>query len=258
MAYRLIIYTDGSLYLKAKNEYDGMAGGGAHGYLYDAISDNVIIAASQRPIDTRITIKGYIKNTNLLKPYTNVEPKAYIDSYYYFHSITRIDYIELITTVNALKDVYNKLIPMCSIKSIRVCTDSIFVIKCFEHIRTGKELELKMNNVVWDELDEKGKHYLKNLETVYALIKDKGISVKFRHIKSHDGNIGNQLADRLANYGRLRKFRRYGVKKFHISNTQNYWDFEQDFLLDRYKDLFASRNYKVPDNDIEEDYIVME
>ena len=243
----MVLYTDGS----GGNSTDAILGMGYHGYYYE---DN-IKKTSDLPAGAFPSKRGYIGQDNLLEFATvNVEhlrisPIGYLDGY-----LSKADFTgtsveaEVYATEFGLKEVLNyfKKEDKYNLKSIEVLTDSLYSIyifqRCLKHVKNYEELDLFIT-------EYKKPITIAMVTRIYKFLfpileEHPDLNLIFTKDNGHTGNVGNELADRLA--GTARKLCNLSKEKNieHSSWTiGKYWKPNVDkhpFL--RYRDLYFMHN----------------
>lgn len=198
----------------------GFGGWGVHGYIY---SDNVPKKGAGNPTQA-LTSLGYVPKSE--KP-VEVTPLHYMDSYGTIgHTTNNGGEVTAASSGMAYAIQY-------PIKKLTILTDSAYVVKgTMEYLnkwrvnnwrkQDGTEIS---NKSCWQALD-------KNLS---ALL-DKNVDVTVRWVKGHNGDQGNELADKYATIGVMQSQRGKIRSQTETTKAEGYWggsDEKHPFLTHR-------------------------
>lgn len=201
---RLIVYTDGGS--ASENKY---AGSGMHGYFY---VDEKTNSNSSSP-------KGYATNKgySLQRPDDNiykVPVLSYVDFYKGLPDATN-NYAELYAGLSAIN-----LANSYPVEYFELISDSKYLLQGIDEWMHN----WKSNNWV-----SKNGSVIANVD-MWKVIYDKWITIKDKSkltwVKGHDGNVGNEYADRYATCGiHMQKNPNYdGSASFYIAEPKEFWD----------------------------------
>ena len=234
-----VLYTDGSYRqfgvlgnIKEIPVSQGAWGSGIHGYIYPTNMEET--KTSDTPTGFTITNIGYINNQRL-KEHDNIKlikPTKYIDGVVTTNGIYNIGAAELLAIKHALEWILKE--EELNIDNVKLHIDSEYAILTINALFINNNIEAKFNaNLdIIDSLREIAKTY-----------KDKKISIEIFKIKSHTGEIGNELADQLAKLARNRNIFGIHTNIIKVSSSSKYWnsgDNRHPFL--RFNSLFFTHN----------------
>ena len=221
----IVIYADAGV----RPTNPGPGGWGIHGYVY---SKEVPKKGSGSGY--KLTINGYkTKPAGEDKGPTEVTPLKYLDGYGTIHKATN-NSAEIQAAINGLDYASKYPNTTCSI-----ITDSKYVVtgaseylnrwKANNWIKSdGQEVS---NKLEWQALDNK----------VSALLAMNS-NVEFKWIKGHNGDLGNELADKHATIGVFQSMNGTIRQEVATSLVDGYWksDFERSPLLHHPRSYFAN------------------
>lgn len=242
---KIVIYTDGSFLHNSDSFTDGFYGSGVHGYIYHESTIGQEPKLSDRPDGFKITTNGYVKehDIKLIKDIQYVNPFMYIDASYSYYNSGNNVISELEAVTNVLTDIYEKICGDYKVDEILICTDSKYVIYCIDLITSKKKTD-------WDNDEQKNRDKIKDLNNIYIGLKSINVNIRYLKVEAHSGLLGNELADRLAYYGRQQSIERNINKWFFLSEPKNYWNVDERHPLLRYRQLFFTNSLKAPSDKI--------
>lgn len=232
----VIAYTDGSC-KPSSDQTKSPYGGGVHGYVYKDSSINRV--NGDKPKGYYITTEGYISTDNVKKEsIQQVNPEMYFDCAFCFSNngtSPKAEIKAVCETINLQPAEKEKL------KKIIIYSDSSYAVLMTEKI-LNKDFSWDQENT--PNLDEL--RMLKNIIEGYS--KDQ---IEIRKIKGHSGNLGNELADRLAHISCKKNaennLQDTGLIKHIISKADiPYWNPPKQHPLLEYKQLFFVNNEIYP------------
>lgn len=239
----VVLYTDGSFRsINNVTPTNGYSGCGIHGYGY--LSDTINKPNGDKPKNYLITTQGYKVSTAVKKDEVEtVIPCLYLDciiSYKEGNSNSSI--VELKAMIEAISYLI-KNTERLELKNVTIYTDSSYV-----ELMCNKIL----NNIAWKNKDTSNVELVEQLEEKINDVRKNGVSIEILKIKAHDGELGNELVDRLANIGSHRS--KKNMESLEWSETLidkgiKYWsvDNNQHPLLE-FKQLFFSGLPEYVDN----------
>ena len=191
---KAVFYTDGGFILDKT-----LGGSGVHGYSYDDdIRKKVTFTG------WTVTDKGYISNERPIDDTSKVSPLHYFDgSYYVGESNSNMD-TEMYAIEMALKAINSG--EMGEIGNVLIRTDSQASMDVMNKMINGKEV--KDNKFYKDCLKE---------------IKSFKGTIEMRHVKAHNGWLGNETADAYATMGMINK-----SSHEIFSDGKGYWNKSKD------------------------------
>lgn len=198
-----IIYADAGV----RPVNPGFGGWGFHGYLYCTQPPK----KSMGPANWSLTSTGYSPKS---LGHTEVTPVTYLDA---FGTIAHVSNngAEVIAAAQAMDQVHQY-----NLKHLTIKTDSKYVI-------TGAEDYMprwKANN--WckaDGMPVSNIEHWKHLDEKLSLLKTAGVLVKFEWVKGHNGDQGNEMADKYATIGALTSGKGQSKQMTQISQAKTYW-----------------------------------
>lgn len=239
----LVLYTDGSFYPIPGSPTDGFYGSGVHGYIYNTSTIGQKPKSGNTPSEHTITTKGYVKNDKYKQNDTRktVSPSHYIEASYSYQNKGNNVISELKAVISVLIDLKEKILPTIPLNEILIIADSKYVLYCLNLIEDDK-FKYKL-----EDDQQKNIELIRELNDLVTWYKENGINIRYSKIEAHSGNIGNNLADRLALYGRNRSISRESGSVFHLRDANSYWNTQQErhpFL--RYKQMFITNSIEAP------------
>lgn len=231
----VILYVDGSFRsINSITPTEGYSGCGIHGYGYN--EDTINKPNGDKPKNYFITIDGYLSSTAVKKEnISTVIPCVYFDCIVsYSPGNTNSSIIELKAMIEAL----NYLLinnEELTLKNIKVFTDSSYV-----ELMCNKIL----NNINWKDKTTSNVELVETLENCINKIKNNNLNLQILKIKGHDGELGNELVDKLAKIGSTRSkdnIVKCEWEKVPIAKGIKYWDIDiKPHPLIEFKQLFFS------------------
>ncbi len=202
-----IIYADAGV----RPVNPGFGGWGFHGYLYSSQEPK----KSMGPANWALTAKGYCAKS---LGEAEITPVKYLDAFGTIPYVSN-NGAEVLAAANAMDHVsrYN-------LKTLTIKTDSKYVITGAEEYLT----RWKLNNWVksdgnpvanldhWKHLDEKLTH-----------LKTNGVLVNFEWVKGHNGDQGNETADKYATIAALTSGKGIAKQMTQIALADTYWKPEE-------------------------------
>ena len=242
----VVLYTDGSFIANEVGGKDGFYGSGVHGYVYN--DKGIGKPTGDRPNKNRITTIGYIPEDVKLddEAIQQVNPSYYIDgSYSYLNKGTNN-----IAEGRAVIDGINGILAQegLNIKSITLLLDSQYILHIIQTLVTNN---LSKEGWLHPELPNK-ELWLELLDLLIKLT-ELGIKVNTVKIKGHNGDVGNETADKLAWYARSRSCQREIERSFFIVSTKDrkYWSANDTRSpLIKFKQLFFTNTIRAKEDEI--------
>lgn len=223
-----ILYVDG-----ASSPNPGHAGSGIHGYIYN--TDSIDKKSGEKPTGYTITDRGYIENNIFPRSQTKtVIPTHYVDIIYGYKDPQTNNYAEVMAIISALDDIgNNNVIP---INKINIKADSTYALSI---------LHKAINNISYDHIDKNIVLY----ELMFKIVEDlkiKGIEITYDKVIAHSTDLGNNIADMLAVYGKQKSAKFNIDKDIRIIDAKKYWTGKIDLnpLLD-FKQIFFAKHLMV-------------
>lgn len=203
----MVLFSDGSA-----NPNPGFGGWGLHGYTY---SDQLPKKGSGNTTQY-LTEKGYIEKiqAKTVKP-TEVKPLTYVDGYGSFSQSITNNVAEIAAAANgfAYADGYE-------IKKLLLLTDSEYTVNgATKWLPTWKS----NNWIKRDGSPVANKDIWLTLDANLQKLTDKGVEVEVRWVKGHSTFLGNQIADKNADIGRLYSNRNLLRTEFNTKPAEGYW-----------------------------------
>lgn len=202
MSMHCVVYTDGSA-----RPNPGNIGWGAHGYLYQNITDKPIIIQKHT-----ITNHGYLYPEKFKNDTTAIEPVEYLDIV--GSQDTRCgtnNQAEICAIKASLQALLDK-----EVITIRLMSDSEYSINMVnDYIRQKKKTTFSANLSLWLEIYELLDQFLA-----------KEIKLSFNWIKGHSDNVGNDLSDYLSVIGTNHSIAEKEILDVKFSPAKKYWDTE--------------------------------
>lgn len=233
---KLIAYTDGS----AWPSNPGFYGAGIHGYLFN---DNCIKKNNDRPTSHYITDIGYVpKESKKHIKCEEVKPLKYLNMTCSYKGEGTNNMGELLAIIELLKIVNSDEF---NVNEIIIHSDSTYAIGLLN--RCIKEDTGDFG------IDKPNIELIQSLIEWVAVIKKAGTTIKIVKVKAHDGDYGNEIADRLAFLGRDKSFKgKFGVV-YKLLPGNKYWNrvSEKNPLINVKQIFFAKDMRKLPE------YIIM-
>ncbi len=227
---KAIVYTDGSC-LNGSNNKIGQFFSSAHGYIYN---EDITIKNADKIKKWNITNNGYKKSLD--SEDTLVTPIQYFNHIKTIEEETDANTAELLALIFNI----NKLIELeeYEFNKIKIWTDSNYVIHIFNTI--DKERDIPEDIPLYKETIDSFSEVLNKLKSLNILL-------EIDFIKGHDGNLGNDIADRLTRVFHNENI--VGDKEiFYLSDSHKYWNinierhpflkFDQ-LLIDHKRDLVS-------------------
>lgn len=225
----LVLYSDGG----ARGGNPGFAGWGMHGYIF-------VHGPSKKPLgvpDNFITAKGYLQKSliaNLNSPEVRandgpiavpeeVTPLKYIDAFGSFANPTSNNVAELYGAINALSYAIKQ--PDFNIRSIQVFTDSEYTCKGLASWVDGWKANGWLKN---DGMPPANVEVWKQLDALRNELEARGVIVNVDWVKAHNGDLGNEAADKHATLGVMASFQEKVVVNFYESDPTGYWKYTVD------------------------------
>lgn len=241
-----VLYTDGSFIPNDVGSKDGFYGSGVHGYIYN--DKGIGKPTGDRPNKIKITTVGYIPedvkiDTESIQP---VNPSYYIDASYSYLNKGTNNIAEGRAVIDGVRDLLDQ--EGLNIKSITLLLDSQYILHILQTLVTN---DLKKEGWLHPELPNK-ELWLELLDML-ILLREKSINVNFIKIKGHAGDIGNENADKLAWYGRVRSCQREIERNFFIISTKDrkYWSSNDTRSpLIKFKQLFFTNTLRAKEDEI--------
>lgn len=225
----VVFYTDGGC---RGGRNPGFAGWGMHGYLF-------INEVSKKPLgvpDNFITAKGYVRkaaadnsNPEIVaergkNDVVEVTPLRYVEAYGSFKELTSNNVAELMGAIRALQYVQDQKAQF-NIVSVQIFSDSEYTCKGLEEWVDG------WRNNGWLKADGNppaNVQYWKQLITLRDNLVKEGVEVSIDWIKAHNGDLGNEAADRLATLGVMGSYAELHIEKIIESDVAGFWKYNVD------------------------------
>lgn len=217
--YGAILYTDGSAIPNP-----GKYGWGCHGYLFDYSSAG---KGKCKPKGFLVTNTGYLDNAekNLLAGKAvdltsgavelpkdeiiyEVTPEYFLDFYGSEDVIATNNVGEVEAIINGGNFILNGQFKD-DVRNVIFYSDSKYAIGIVNKM---------INGTKWNVPDLKNPTLYPQVEDMVKRFKEAGIRLEVRKIKAHDGHVGNESADKLADAGRISS-----GKEFIVSPNTKYW-----------------------------------
>lgn len=230
-----VIYTDGSFKMANAEENIGHRGCGIHGYAY--IARNTITKPQNDLPPNWVTTETSYSNDKTEKKKL-VAPLWYIDQVISCANLGSAPTAELEAVVYGLYNIIHYTIQDYQIGTIHLWTDSTYVIGILQ-----KLLEDNIDNTnTHDHLISKFK------EIVEPYLKEHKISIKIHKSMAHTGELGNEIADKLAFAGRELSWRHIFGNWTNVV-SKNYWkSIKKINPLINFKQLYFNNTIKaLPD-----------
>lgn len=209
----IILYSDGG-------SRDNYGGWGVHGYLYTEEPSSKGSGNQQY----KLTNKGYYNNQTFKSLDDNsiieVKPELYFDGFGSFSQPATNNLAELVAATNALT------IPIYQdVNKVTLFTDSKYVVvganewlhkwKANGFLKTDGTLITNKNE--WLMLDEQ-----------INKVKEKNIDLNIEWVKGHNGDLGNDTADKLATIGVMHSKANLLKSEVDTSPSTGYWTNKSD------------------------------
>lgn len=239
----IVFYTDGSF--RSINNVTptyGYSGCGIHGYGF--LEENINKSNADKPKNYLITTDGY-KSTMVVKKdeVVNVAPHMYFECVI---SYKEGDSNSSIVELKAIIETFKYLIQnqeRLDIKHVKIFTDSSYA-----ELMTNKILK----DQPWRDKNTANIELIEQIELDIGKLKDINVTIEILKIKGHDGELGNELVDKLAKIGSNRSknnIESIEWKETVLTKGIKYWDYDvkQHPLLE-FKQLFFSNSSSYEDN----------
>lgn len=202
----MVLFTDGSA-----RPNPGNRGWGVHGYLYSTATPK---KGSGNPTHYPSAV-GYIPKAVKVETVPEITPIEYIDIYSACHENGSNNASELEAVSNAFKKACDY-----EITKLTIYTDSEYVRK---GIYDWTPVWLRNNWIKADGTEVSNHVKWKELLANKLALELKGVEIKVLWVKGHRDNLGNIIADKLAEVGVINAI--YGNHKTteEISEAQGYW-----------------------------------
>lgn len=211
-AFGMVLYTDGS----AQPTNPGYGGWGLHGYIYSHLPPTKGHGNSTQHLtaDGYSERSTYAKMNGGAKP-AEVKPIQYVNGFGSFADQVTNNVAEAAGVANGLayaneRGVRKVLIKCDSKYAVQGSTEWLPIWKRNNWIKGDGTLVA--NRGIWETLD-------KNLQA----LTDKGCDVEVRWVKGHSVHLGNQLADKNADYGALYSKRGEVRTEFTTAAAEGFW-----------------------------------
>ena len=212
----MVYYCDGG----ARPTNPGFGGSGIHGYMY---SEELPKKGAGQG-DVILTADGYVPKADiaeLVVAPVEVTPIEYYDGFVSFANAITNNMAELVAATEAL--IHAK---QFTINRVHIQTDSEYVRKGME----GWMVSWERNN--WRARDGSP---VKNAEAWQRLaaakheLENRGVRVDVKWVRGHNGDLGNERADRLATLGCMRsRLERKDFMTMEASKPEGYWKSENE------------------------------
>lgn len=210
----------------------GPGGWGVHGYTYSVIEPK---KGTGNP-SFSMTNDGYIHKS---QGPNSITPMAYVDGYGTLPHITN-NGAEIIAAKTALE--YANRFP---IKKFTLYTDSSYVVKgTTDFLQKWK----KNNWIKTDGNEVANKTHWEALDAKYSELLSKGVQIDVKWVKAHNGDQGNELADKYATMGTLASARNKSYNCIVTTPSDKYWsgtDGRHPFISHRRAYMTTSKQYSV-------------
>ena len=232
-----VIYTDGSFLATDKTFLNGYSGGGVHGYIYNSSTLDQEPKLNNQPDDFKISTQGYQRSVGFTSTENRklVNPHSYIDIAYAYGTKFNNVMAELQTVTNALIDILNKVHNTQPISTILILTDSNYVIYCLDTIQNK-------DRTSWDNDKQKNRELILELYNIYQTLLTFDIQLSYLKVEAHSGVVGNELADKLAYFGREQSKEGMIHTWFNLTSNASYWTTQDRHPLLRYRQLFFTNS----------------
>ncbi len=203
----MVIYADAGV-----RPNPGFGGWGLHGYTYSTVAPKKGSGNSA----VSLTAKGYVPKS---QKENLVTPINYLDAYGTITYVTN-NGGELIAATNGME--YAAKHP---IKDLTIITDSKYVVTgAMDYLPKWKKNDWKKA----DGVEISNLTYWQQLDKQLIILRELNINVKLQWVKGHNGDVGNELADKHATIGVLSSTSGLtrGVKI--VTNASNYWSGPED------------------------------
>lgn len=206
----LVMYTDGGA-----RPNPGFGGSGIHGYMY---SEELPKKGAGQG-DNILTADGYIQKStipDMVVPPVEITPIEYYDGFVSFADAITNNVAELVATTKAL----------IHAKGLNV--DRVFVQTDSEYVRKGVEgwisIWQKSGWKTRDGMEVKNVEVWKELAAAREELQNRGVKVEVKWVRGHNGNLGNEMADRLATLGVMKsRAERRNFETLESSPPEGYW-----------------------------------
>ena len=190
----------------------GDAGWGLHGYLYStAVPKKGTGNSTHVPTESGYKLKS--------SGAAQVTPIHYVDGYGSFAGSVSNNLAEIVGMINAFKHAleYN-------IQALQIFTDSEYVLN---GITNWYKTWIRNDWIKSDGKEITSASYWKELVELRDRAEQRGIKISFDWVKGHSGDLGNELADKLATIGVLQaKRERVTTGQITTSLPEGYWGYE--------------------------------
>ena len=215
-----IVYGDGS----SDFRYE-VYGCGITGYIYNkkAIGSN----SGDTPSKYYITEKGYIEYEQFPKSgLKTVIPCFYFDGVFGYKGKGTSDIAELLAFINGMENILVEELGF-SFEKIIYKTDSSYVVLAIDHLQSIGE------SVIGNQL-KANEDLIRKIYSIIKNLKEKEIELEVIKVQGHSTSLGNNMADRLANIGRIT-----GRQQFFIRENDKHWSkADKPHPMTRFKQLF--------------------
>ena len=190
----------------------GFGGWGLHGYTYSTV---VPKKGSGNP-SVSLTAKGYVPKS---EKENLVTPINYLDAYGTINYITN-NGGELLAATNGME--YAAKHP---IKDLTIITDSKYVVTgAMDYLPKWKKNDWKKA----DGTEISNVTYWQQLDKQLLTLREMNINVSLQWVKGHNGNVGNELADKHATIGVLTSTKGIMRGEKILTNAATYWSGPED------------------------------
>ena len=253
----IVLYSDGGV-----KPNPGMAGYGVHGYIFETTTPTKGVGlGSIVPCTIGYTEKDKLTD---IKPEDALISKSIVDELYNFQ-VTPIKYIDAFGTVDTLIDGQYLVAPTSNnhaeiravIRALEIIAehkpDFAFINSDSELVVRGTNEWLKLwNDQKWVKRDGSPVANTAAWQTLYEakkVVDDLGIPFRLKWIRGHDGDTGNERADKLATIGRFSALRGVTYHECVLKETEGYWKQKLEknpLLLNRYCYFNTNKETMIP------------
>ncbi len=206
----LVLYTDGGA-----RPNPGFGGSGIHGYMF--LEEVPKKGAGQG--SNILTAEGYVQKSEIPEMVVSpveVTPIEYYDGFVSFADAITNNVAELAATTKAL----------IHAKSLNV--ESVFIQTDSEYVRKGVEgwinIWQKSGWKTRDGSEVKNVEVWKELAAAREELQNRGVKVEVKWVRGHNGNLGNEKADRLATLGVMKsRAERRDFATLETTPADGYW-----------------------------------
>lgn len=247
----------------SKNNNPGHVGWGLHGYKYlleepkkgSGLPDQILtnrgymlksaFAAEKGklPFEIKAEIKASFPEADLTNPsLQQITPLHYIDGYGSLTYITTNNVGELIAAIETLR--WCKDHP--EITQINILADSKYVVE-----GSNKYLETWKKNgwLRQDRMPIANQEIWKELDTLLQYYRDKNLPVIIDWVKAHNGEHGNEMADKHATIAVLKAIRKEHISCIEVTEPEGYWKcnvIRHPFITHKGMLFNTLRDYQIP------------